>query len=72
MRSAAAQFRSVIGRARRPAEDGYDRLAINVSGLELQMVQQAAVMETRAGLFAVGKTGAQVRVLVGSQDAEIA
>jgi hypothetical protein len=36
------------------------------------MVQQAAVMETRAGLFAVGKTGAQVRVLVGSQDAEIA
>ena len=72
VRSAAAQFSGIIGRTRGAAEDGYDRLAINVSGLQLQLVQQAAVMETRARLFAVGKTGAQVRVLVGSQDAEIA
>jgi hypothetical protein len=66
VRSAAAQFSGVIGRARGPAEDGYDRLAINASGIEFQMIQQAAVMETCARLFAVRKTGAQVRVLVGS------
>ena len=72
VRSAAAQFSGIIGRASGTAKDGYDRLAIDVSGLQLQLVQQAAVVKTGARLIAVGKTGAEVRVFVGAQDAEIA
>src|SRR3954454_10946839 len=68
----AAKIAGIVGPANRTAKDVCDSLPVDVFRFGFETIQYLTVVERGQSLFAVGEAGAEGRLPVGAQDAEIA